>query len=114
MVIFQGKGLYHGWFDADDDYADETAIFAHGGKGFTTNELATQWLSYLILGYGMRRMTSSAYLSWIATELTIVLALSAMLFKINTTHFLQPLDVGLFTPLQKAYGTAVHTHTRET
>ena len=25
MVIFQGKVLYRGWFDADDDYADQTA-----------------------------------------------------------------------------------------
>ena len=25
----------------------------------------------------------------------------------HTTHLLQPLDVGLFSPLQKAYGTAV-------
>ena len=46
MVIFQGKGLYRGWFDADDDYPNRTAIFAHSDKGFTTNELATQWLSY--------------------------------------------------------------------
>ena len=22
MVIYQGKGLYHVWFDADDDYSD--------------------------------------------------------------------------------------------
>ena len=33
-------------FDADGDYADRTVIFAHSDKGFTTNELATQWLSY--------------------------------------------------------------------
>ena len=46
MVVFQGKGLYRGWFDAGDDYADQTAIFAHSDKGFTTNELATQWLSH--------------------------------------------------------------------
>ena len=25
MVIYHGKGLYRGWFDADDDYADQTA-----------------------------------------------------------------------------------------
>ena len=43
MVIYQGKGLYRGQFDADDDYADQTAIFVHGDKGFTTNELATRW-----------------------------------------------------------------------
>ena len=41
-----GTGLYRGWFDADGDYADRTAISAHSDKGFTTNELATQWLSY--------------------------------------------------------------------
>ena len=40
-VIFQGKGLYCGWLDADDDYADQTA---HNDKGFTINGLATQWL----------------------------------------------------------------------
>ena len=70
----------------------------------------------------MRRMASSAYLSWVATELTIALTLSGMLFKIrspcsnpgHTTHLLQPLDVGLFAPLQKAYGTAVHAPTCET
>ena len=44
MVIFQGKGLYHGWFGADDDYVHQTAIFTHGDKGFITNGLATQWL----------------------------------------------------------------------
>ena len=44
MVIYQGKGLYRGWFDADDEYVDRTAIFAHSDKGFTTNELATRWL----------------------------------------------------------------------
>ena len=41
MVIFQDKGLYCGWFDADADYADQTAIFVHSEKGFTTNGLAT-------------------------------------------------------------------------
>ena len=43
MAIFQGKGLYRGWFDAED-YADQTAIFARSDKGFTTNKFATQWL----------------------------------------------------------------------
>ena len=42
MVIYQGKGLSRGWFDADDEYANRTAIFAHNDKGFTTNELATR------------------------------------------------------------------------
>jgi len=32
----------------------------------------------------------------------------------HSTHLLQPLDVVLFSPLQKAYGKAVHDHTRNT
>ena len=35
----------------------------------------------------MRRMASSAYSSWMATELTIVLTLFAMLFKIRSLSF---------------------------
>ena len=42
MVICQGKGLFRGWFDAVDGYADQAAMFAHSDKGFTTNELATR------------------------------------------------------------------------
>ena len=29
-VTYQGKGLYCSWFDAGDDYGDQTAIFAGG------------------------------------------------------------------------------------
>ena len=32
----------------------------------------------------------------------------------HSTHLLQPLDVGLFSPLQKAYGDAVAAHMKET
>lgn len=43
MTIYQGKGL--SWrSDAEDDYAHQTAIFAHIDEGFTANELATRWL----------------------------------------------------------------------
>ena len=46
MVICQGTGLYRGWFNVDNDYTDQTAIFVHSGKGFTTNKLVTRWLDY--------------------------------------------------------------------
>ena len=36
-VIYQDKGLYHDWFDAGDDYADKTAIFAQSDEDFTPN-----------------------------------------------------------------------------
>ena len=123
MVIFQGKGLYRGWFDADDGCAGRTAIFAHSDKGFTTNELATQWLSYfdtwtrdvadgqqrLLILDGHRTHYSLDFIRYAVQNKITLLSYPG-----HTTHLLQPLDVGLFAPLQKAYGTAVHTHTRET
>ena len=61
-------------------------------------------------------MASSAYLSWMATELTTALTLSAMPFKIRlpSSHILDTPPTSVYSHLQKAYGTAVHTHTRET
>ena len=122
MVIFQGKGLYRGWFDADGDYADRTVIFAHSDKGFT-NELATQWLSYfdtwtrdvadgqqrLFILDGYRTHYSLDFIRYAVQNKITLLSYPGY-----TTRLMQPLDVGLFAPLQKAYGTAVHTHTRET
>lgn len=35
-------------------------------------------------------------------------------FPAHSTHLLQPLDVGLFSPLQHYYGKAADTHIRET
>ena len=85
MVILQGKGLYRGWFDEDDDYADQTAIFAHSDKGFTTNELATQWLSYFDTWTrnavdGQQRLL---ILDGNRTHYSLDVASSAMLFKIE-------------------------------
>ena len=71
----------------------------------------------------MQQMASSAYLSWMPTEFTTALTLSAMLFKIRSpsSHILDTpltscsLSMSVYShPFKKAYGTAVHTHTRET
>ena len=103
----------------------KTAIFSHSDKGFTTNELATQWLSYfdtwtrdaadgqqcLLILDGHRTHYSLDFIRY-AVQNKITRALLS--YPGHTTHLLQPLDIGLFAPLQKAYGTAAHTHTRET
>ena len=124
MVIYQGKGLYRGWFDADNDYADQTAIFAHSNKGFTTNKLATRWLvdyfdawtrdttdgqQRLLILDGHRTHYSIDFVRYAVKN-----GITLLSYPGHTTHHLQPFDVTLFTPLQKAYGTAVHNHTRET
>ena len=123
-VIYQGKGIYRGWFDADDDYADRTAIFAHSDKGFTTNELATRWLvdyfdawtrdiadgqQRLLILDGHRTHYSIDFVRYAVKN-----GITLLSYPGHTTHLLQPLDVVLFSPLQEAYGATVHNYTRET
>ena len=107
MVIFQGKGLYRDWFDADDDYADQNAIFAHSDKGFTTNDLATQWLSYfdtwtrdaansqqcLLILDGRRTHYSPDFIRYAVQNKITFLSYPG-----HTTYLLQPLDVSVYTP----------------
>ena len=42
---YQGKDQFRGRFGADDEYADQAAIFAHSSDKSFTNKLATQWLA---------------------------------------------------------------------
>ena len=124
MVIYQGKGLYCGWFDADDNYADRTAIFAHSDKGFTTNELATRWLVNYFDAWtqdvadGQQRLLildgHQTYFNIDFVRYAVKNGITLLSYPGHTTHLLQPLDVGLFAPLQRAYGTAVHNYTRKT
>ena len=41
LVIYQGKGLYRGWFTEVDD---QNAKFAHSDKGYMADKLAIEWL----------------------------------------------------------------------
>ena len=116
VVISQGKGLHRGWFDADD-YADQTAIFVHGDKGFATNELATRWLvdyfdtwtrdaadgqQYLLILHGHRTHYGIDFVRYVVTN-----GITLLSYLGHATHLLQPLDIGLFALLQKAYGAAL-------
>ena len=39
MIIYKGKGIYHGWTSTIDD---TEALFVHSDKGFLTNSLALE------------------------------------------------------------------------
>ena len=41
MIIYKGKGIYHGWTSTVDD---AEALFAHSNKVFITDNLALEWL----------------------------------------------------------------------
>ena len=122
MDIYQGKGLYRGWFDANNDYVDQTAIFVHSDKGFTTNELATRWLVDYFDAWtrdvadGQQRLLilddHRTHYSIDFARYAVKNGITLLSYPRHTTHLLQPLDVGLFAPLQKAYGTVVYNYSR--
>lgn len=106
MIIFDGKVLQKAWFAAYPE-----AVFAVSSNGWTDQELGTAWLKHcfipqtahidgkkLLLLDGHNWHTSVEFIETCWNHDIIPLCLPP-----HTTHFLQPLDVGVFGPLEKAY-----------
>ena len=124
MVVFKGTAYYKGWYTEVTE--DTHAYFAYSPKGYTTDEIGLQWLQkfdaqtrtelasppleyrLLILDGHCSHYNLRFYeYTW---ENKIIL----LSYPGHSTHLLQPLDVGLFSLLQKAYGDAVVVHMKET
>ena len=118
FVIYKGKAYYMGWHLETDD---PKAKFAYSPNGWTDDELGFQWLSehfephtvssrprLLILdGHG-------SHINWKFCQFAITHNIHIMCLPAHSTHLLQPLDVGVFGPLQHYYGKAAANHMRDT
>ena len=125
MVIYKGAGHYRGWYtELEESEGDGDAKFAYSPKGYTTNELGMEWLQHfdawtsdrasekfrLLLLDGHRSHYNLPFNCRYAYDHKIIL----MSYPGHSTHLLQPLDVGLFSPLQKAYTKAASDFVRDT
>jgi len=121
FTIFKGKAHYMGWHTETND---PDAVFVYSPNGWTDNELGLEWLHHFDRCTKDREGSNSrprllildGYRSHITLEfcqycLDHILLLC---FPPHATHLLQPLDVGLFAPLQKYYGKDADDHIRET
>ena len=118
MVIYKGKGIYHGCTSTVDD---AEALFAHSDKGFITENFTLEWLHRFdawtsIRAAGAHRvLLSDGHLHPLLPSIYMltyaVAQIILMSYLGHSTHLLQPLDVALFALLQSAYGTEVATHT---
>ena len=113
FVIFKGQLHLSAWY-SDDVPCDW--VIAVSDNGWTTNELGFQWLKHfekhtrhrttgayrlLVLdGHGSHQ---SAEFDAFCQEQNIV----TLFMPAHSSHLLQPLDVGCFSPLKKAYGRQV-------
>lgn len=124
LVIYKGTKKFMGWYQHLDDTTEAAEyLFATSPRGWTSRKLGMEWLKHFDQVTKPRVSPKSPYRlliidghdSHITMEF-IKYCLDANIkpycLPPHTTHLLQPLDVGLFSPLQKAYGKGVDKATR--
>jgi len=119
FLIFKGKHHLSAWYE---DLQKDWAIGV-SANGWTTNELGIEWLEHfdrytknrcmgtrqLLIFDGHESHNSFEFLDRCKQKDIIALCMPP-----HASHLLQPLDVGCFAPLKKAYGDEVgkliHNH----
>jgi len=111
FVIFQGKHHLTAWYK-EDSLPEDWAISV-SENGWTTNELGVEWLEHfdkhtkrrvvgshrLLIIDGHKSHSSIDFHQRCKEKKIITLCMPP-----HSSHLLQPLDVGCFSPLKKAYG----------
>jgi len=122
FVIFKGVAQYMGWHS---ETSDPDALFACSPNGWTDDELALEWLYHFDRctkerkgGNGRTRLLildgHRPHITLEFCQYAVDNNIELLCFPPHSTHLLQPLDVGLFSPLQKYYGKAADDHIRQT
>jgi hypothetical protein len=114
FVIFAGKYHLSAWYEGDDIPQDW--VISLSENGWTTNELGIEWLrhferhtkdrtvgSHRLLILDGHESHDSLEFRQICEENKII----TLCMPPHSSHLLQPLDVGCFAPLKKAYGQQV-------
>ena len=121
FVIYKGASHYMGWYQHLDPQATEGWKFAYSSKGWTNRMLGLEWIKHfdlctskeakgayrLLILDGHGSHVNIAFIEYCLSTQIVVYCLPS-----HSTHLLQPLDVGLFSPLQKYYGQEVDKLTR--
>ena len=117
FIIFPGKVLITSWFhNLPCDWIIEVSP-----NGWTSNKLGIAWLRHfnthtkdrklgayrLLIVDGHESHSSHEFHKYCKEEKIIVLCMPA-----HSSHLLQPLDVGCFSPLKRAYGDEISSLAR--
>ncbi len=116
--IFKGKQIQQAWLDS---ITDGQAVLQVSDNGWTTYAIGPQWLEAfdlhtktqtqgthrLLILDGHESHVSSDFIQYCCDHSIVALCLPP-----HSTHLLQPLDVGVYGPLSKAYKKCVHHHSR--
>ena len=111
FIIFQGKHHLSAWYKEGN--LPQDWVIAVSENGWTTNELGLEWLKHfdkhtkrrvvgshrLLILDGHESHDSLEFQQYCKDNKIITLCMPP-----HSSHLLQPLDVGCFAPLKKAYG----------
>ena len=114
FIIFGGKYHLSSWYEEPSTPRDW--VFAMSENGWTNNELGVKWLQHfdkhtkggtvgeyrLLIIDGHESHDSLAFRQLCEESKIITLCMPP-----HSSHKLQPLDVGCFSPLKKAYGKEI-------
>jgi DDE superfamily endonuclease len=113
FIIFEGKVIMDNWIPESISGKVKVQV---SPNGWTDNEIALEWLEHfqkhtasqikgvyrLLILDGHASHTTFEFIQYCQDHRIIPLCLPP-----HSTHYLQPLDVGIFGPLAKAYRTSV-------
>ena len=111
FIIFKGRHHLSAWYKEEN--LPQDWVIAVSENGWTTNELGLQWLKHfnkhtkkrvvgshrLLAIDGHESHDSLAFQQYCKENKIITICMPP-----HSSHLLQPLDVGCFAPLKKAYG----------
>lgn len=116
FVIFQGKQIQHSWIPPNIDTRTKIHV---SPAGWTDRAIALEWIKHfdiytksqvqgtyrLLILDGHTSHVSLEFIQYCEDAKIVPLCLPP-----HSTHILQPLDVGIFSPLAKAYKKEVSDH----
>ena len=118
-LIYQGSSgdLQDTW--VEDLCEGERAYFASSENGWSSDDFGLAWLRLFdkwTRHKGSRRRLlivdgHSSHINWSLVTTADGLQILIFILPPHTTHRLQPLDVGLFSPLSQAYSTRLDAYT---
>lgn len=121
LVIFKAKSIQEQWFKRDFLARHPSWHVTFSQNGWTSNEIAVEWLEKVFLPQTQPNDPSEARLlivdghgSHTSDEFMTTCYLNnihLLFFPAHTSHILQPLDLGCFSSLKVAYRRLVSEHT---
>jgi hypothetical protein len=120
-IIFKGKNHIQGWYEdlaLPNDWRIELS-----DNGWTTDEISLSWLQKVFIPSTNSRVKGKYRLlildghgSHLTPQFDQICSQNDIIpicMPPHSSHLLQPLDVGCFAPLKRAYGRLVENHMRD-